>query len=221
MKQKDIKPGIYKHFKGGEYEVLFTALDSESKDELVIYRSIKDSKIWARSSKIFNEDAELEGKKIPRFIFMSQASDPDKEKFEDIYKRALADYQNLLKRTALEKSEFAKYANENLIQDILPVYDHLKMSIAGLPESEKGSAWVTGVEYVIKQFGDILNQNGVEEIKTDNNMFDHHTMEAVSEEMTPDEKLEGKVSQVLVAGYKLRDKVIRPARVSVYKLNQE
>lgn len=53
----------------------------------------------------------------------------NKSEWEDKYKRALADYQNLLKQTAKEKMEFAVYANERMLKEILPVYDHLKMAM--------------------------------------------------------------------------------------------
>ncbi|PIR13610.1 nucleotide exchange factor GrpE [Candidatus Falkowbacteria bacterium CG11_big_fil_rev_8_21_14_0_20_39_10] len=57
----------------------------------------------------------------------------ENESFEHRYKRALADYQNLLKRTAQDKQEFARYANEQLILEIIPVYDNLKMSLEHAP----------------------------------------------------------------------------------------
>lgn len=126
----------------------------------------------------------------------------------DKYFRILAEMQNLIKRQAKEKEDFVKYANEEIISEFITVYDHLKLSIGALPENEKESAWVKGVEYTIKQFKDLLNVNGVEEIKTVGEKFDPNTMEA----------LEGggeKVAKEISAGYKLNDKVIRAARVAL------
>ena len=122
------------------------------------------------------------------------------------YLRSLAEQQNLVKRQAAEKDEFIKYANQEIIEEFITVYDHLRLSIGSLPESEKESAWVKGVEYTVKQFKDLLSVNGVEEIKTIGEKFDHNTMEA----------LEGsgeKVAKEVMAGYKLNGKVIRAARV--------
>jgi len=124
------------------------------------------------------------------------------------YLRALAEQQNLIKRQATEKEEFVKYANQEIVEEFVTVYDHLKLSIGSLPESEKESAWVKGVEYTVKQFKDLLNINGVEEIKTIGEKFDHNTMEA----------LEGqgeKVVKEIMPGYKLNGKVIRAARVAL------
>lgn len=128
--------------------------------------------------------------------------------FENKYKLALADYQNLLKKTAADKTDFAKYAISDLLEDIIPVYDHLKMSLQSLPAEEENSAWVIGVKYVLKQFKDNLATRGVEEIKTVGEKFDHNTMEA----------LEGEgelVTKEVMAGYKLNGRLIRAAKVIV------
>lgn len=122
------------------------------------------------------------------------------------YMRALADYQNLLKRTAKEKEEFFKYSNEQLIIEMIPVYDNLKVSLNHTDEQIEKSPWLEGVKYVLKQFKGILEGVGVEEIKTVGENFDHNTMEA----------LEGageKVVREAKPGYKLNGKVIIPARV--------
>ncbi|MCK4540338.1 nucleotide exchange factor GrpE [Candidatus Parcubacteria bacterium] len=135
----------------------------------------------------------------------------DKEKYEDLnnkYRRALADYQNLLKRTAVENQEFIKYANERLLHEILPVYDNLKISLSHIDEEAQGNGWAEGIKYVVKQFKDVLNNLGVEEIKINGEKFDHNTMEAV-------EGKGEKVKKEIKAGYKLNGKVIIPAKVAV------
>ncbi|MFH1661999.1 MAG: nucleotide exchange factor GrpE [Candidatus Falkowbacteria bacterium] len=125
--------------------------------------------------------------------------------FENKYKRALADYQNLLKRTATEKQEFAKYANEQLIYEILPVYDNLRLA---LKHSEKaGENNITdGIRYVIKQFKDVLENAGVQKIRTAGEKFNPEFMEAI-------EGKGEKVKKEVRAGYKLHDKIIIPAKV--------
>jgi len=132
----------------------------------------------------------------------------NEENFENKYLRALADYQNLLKRTAQEKVDFVKYANEDLIMSIIPVYDNLKMSLAHVDETVKKNGWLEGISHIIRQFKDVLESADVEEIKTIGEKFDHNTMEAV----------EGKGEKVVKevrSGYKLNGKVIIAAKVIV------
>ena len=138
------------------------------------------------------------------------------DNYEYKYKRALADYQNLLKQTAREKEEFARYANEGIILEILPVYDNLKVSLSHIGDEEKKNGWAEGIKHIVSQFKNILENIGVEEIKTAGEKFDPNTMEAVSEEETENEKQDGMVESELSAGYKLKGKVIRAARVAVY-----
>ena len=122
------------------------------------------------------------------------------------YKRALADYQNLLKRTAQEKQEFVKFANEQLLFEILPVYDNLKMSLVHIDEEVKKNGWAEGIKYVVKQFRGILYNMGIEEIKTVGEKFDPKLMEAVKGKGN-------RVKKEIRPGYKLNGKVIVPAKV--------
>ncbi len=134
---------------------------------------------------------------------------PDrKNDLEHKYKRALADYQNLLKRTAAEKQEFARFANEDLIMRILPVYDNLKISLQHADKQAEKNGWAEGVGHVVRQFRDVLQSVGIEEIKTAGQKFDHHTMEAI-------EGKGDKVKQEVRPGYKLHGRVIVPAKVIV------
>ena len=85
---------------------------------------------------------------------------------------------------------------------------HLKMSLSGLSEEEGNNAWAVVVRYVLKQFKDILEARGVEEIKTVGEKFDHDLMEAMDGQGEI-------VKQEIMPGYKLNGKVIRHAKVIV------
>lgn len=214
-KNKKIIKGIYKHYKGNKYRVLYVSAHTESGEDLVIYQDIKDeSKIWARPKKMFLESVEIDGESKPRFELISEESKSD---YENKYKRALADYQNLVRQSAQDKQEFVKYANEQLILEILPVFDNLKIAFNHADEDAKENGWLEGIKYVIKQFKEILENNGVQEIKTIGEKFDPDKMEAVDQEETQDKKKEDLVAKEIKAGYELNKKVINPARVVVYK----
>lgn len=141
-----------------------------------------------------------------------------KQDCENLYKRALADYQNLLKQTAKEKIEFVVYANEQMLKEILPVYDNLKASIQHADETAEANGWLAGIKYIIKQFKDVLEKIGVEEIKVVDKKFDYNIMEAIKSEETEEKKLDGLVAKQVKAGYMLYGKVIEPAKVVVYKI---
>ena len=211
---EEIKTGVYRHYKNKDYKVLYTAVDTETKEEVVVYQAIYgEGKIWVRPKRMFLEEVEVDGKKKPRFEFIAE-NDNDWQKK---YLRALADYQNLLKQTAKEKMEFAIYANEQILKEILPVYDHLKLAIEH-HNGESTDDWLKGVEHVVKQFKDALVKVGVEEIKVKEEKFDHNLMEAIGSEETEDKSLDGKVAKQVKAGYRLNGKVIEAAKVIVYKV---
>lgn len=69
----DIKIGKYRHFKGGEYEVLYNATDSETKEPVVVYRALYgDGKIWVRLSSMWNETVTRDGKTYKRFTYIGE-----------------------------------------------------------------------------------------------------------------------------------------------------
>ncbi len=205
---EELKKGIYRHYKGGEYRILNEALNSETKEEQIVYQDIKDeSKIWVRPKKMFLEEVEIKGVKKARFEFLSD-NDEVSESLEHQYKRALADYHNLLKQSAKDKADFVKYALQDFLQDILPVYDHLKLSLLGLKEEDNGNPWTVGVRHVLKQFKDVLESKGIMEIKTVGEKFDHNTMEAM-------DGTGETVDKEVMPGYMLNGRVIRPAKVIV------
>lgn len=203
---KAIKKGVYKHYKGGQYRILNEALNTETKEPLVVYQDMSDeTKVWARPQKMFLDEVEIAGEKKPRFKFVCEDED---DSAENKYLRALADYQNLLRQSAKEKAEFVKYAVTDFLHSILPVYDHLKLALKGLSDEERKSPWVEGVSHVLKQFKEVLAQQGIEEIKTSGEKFNHDLMEAIAGSGE-------KVKQEIIPGYKLNGKVIRPAKVIV------
>lgn len=127
------------------------------------------------------------------------------KRFEDLWKRALADYQNLEKRTAQEKEDFAKFANTGLILKILPGLDSLRKAEEYLKDE--------GLNLAIKQLEDELISIGLERIQTEGLNFDPEFMECV--EVGQGE--EGKVLDEIRTGYKLNGRVIRAAQVRVGK----
>ncbi|OGC70339.1 nucleotide exchange factor GrpE [candidate division WWE3 bacterium RIFOXYC1_FULL_39_7] len=122
---------------------------------------------------------------------------------ENNWKRALADYRNFQKRSEEEKGFFIDFANESLIRQLLPVLDNLETLSNHIDDA--------GLQMIIKNFAQILAEEGLVEISAQDKEFDASTMEAI-------EMVEGKentVIEVLNKGYLLKNKLLRPARVRV------
>lgn len=131
--------------------------------------------------------------------------DKELNEFEEKYKRALADYQNLEKRVREERISWIQSASRELLLKILPVLDTL---VLASQHSDDESLKIS-----VKQFLDVLKNEGVEKIPTVGKDFNPHTMEAVTTAAGEN----GKVLQETRAGYTLHDRVLRPAQVIVGK----
>jgi molecular chaperone GrpE len=132
--------------------------------------------------------------------------------------RTTADFENFKKRAARERIEIAQSANAALIQKLLPVLDHFEMaqSAAQNTGDDKLASLQAGVAMIQQQLKTVLAETGLEEIDATGKVFDPALHEAVSQQETP-EIPEGHVVQQLRKGYRLRERLLRPATVIVAK----
>lgn len=133
--------------------------------------------------------------------------------------RTTADLDNFKKRAAREREEAIRYANESLIKKLIPVLDNLDMALAAASQAQNGAAnqsLQAGVAMIHQQLRNVLLESGLEEVDATGKTFDPNWHEAVSQQET-DKAPEGQVVQQLRKGYKLRDRLIRPATVVVAK----
>jgi molecular chaperone GrpE len=132
--------------------------------------------------------------------------------------RTTADFDNFKKRAAREKQEAIKFANEGLLQKLVPVLDTLDMALAATQtaEPETGQSLQAGIKMIGQQLKNALAEAGLEEVDAAGKPFDPNLHEAVSQRETL-EAPEGQVIQQLRKGYKLRDRLLRPASVVVAK----
>jgi molecular chaperone GrpE len=133
--------------------------------------------------------------------------------------RTTADFDNFKKRAAREKQDAIKFANESLLQKLIPVLDNFDMALAATQTTAKGDAvqsLQTGVNMIYQQLKSALTEAGLEELDAAGKPFDPNVHEAVSQKETA-EVPEGQVVQQLRKGYKFRDRLLRPASVVVAK----
>jgi molecular chaperone GrpE len=132
--------------------------------------------------------------------------------------RTSADFENFKKRAARERVEAAQSANAALLQKLLPVLDHFEMAqtAAQNAKNDKLASLQAGIAMIQQQIKGILAETGLEEIDAAGKPFDPMLHEAVSQ-LESNDVPEGCVLQQIRKGYKLRDRLLRPAAVVVAK----
>lgn len=134
----------------------------------------------------------------------------------DRYLRQVAELDNFKKRSTREREENARYANEALVKDLLPVIDNLERAIAHASSSGNGNPLVEGVDMVLKGFLDSLARHGVQPVAAVGLAFDPAQHEALAQVETTDHPPNTVIEQHQ-KGYLMRDRLLRPALVTVSK----
>ena len=132
--------------------------------------------------------------------------------------RVTADFENFKKRAARERTEAAQFANASLLQKLIPILDNFEMAQAAAQtaQGDKLASLQTGIAMIQQQFKGALLEAGLEELDASGKIFDPTFHEAVSQQET-DSVPEGHVVQQIRKGYKLRERLLRPAAVIVAK----
>lgn len=141
------------------------------------------------------------------------------DEYKEKWLRAHADYQNLQKEVSAQKAEWVQWSKAQVLEDFLPIYSNFKKAFshevkAGEDTQKQWESWKQGIGFIMKQFGDILKQHGLEEIKTVGEQFNATYHEAVGEEVS-DEYGDGVIIREVETGYCMGEKVIRPAKVII------
>ena len=176
--------------------------ETESKEELKKEVKEEVSKKEVSSKENKNEEKSKHKDMVPK---------QDYDELEDRYKRVLAEFENFKKRSAKEREGLYNSILSDVIEVILPVVDNLENAVKVETQDEN---YKKGIELVLKQFQDVLNSKGVEEIKAVGETFDPSLHEAVSS-VQDDEKGEKEIVQEYRKGYKIGNRVIRHSMVVV------
>ena len=176
----------------------------------------------SRHEKQMGEDGEAPEKKPVEQMTKAELKEELQEVLQtseenyDLFLRSQADIENLKKRNAREKEEWIKYSNESLIKELLPVVDNLEKAMSHSQDENSLEALREGVELTLKGLIGTLAKMGLEEVEAKGESFDPNFHHAVSE--LGDENVEpGVVIEELQKGYRLRERLIRPALVVVSK----
>ncbi|OIO20096.1 MAG: nucleotide exchange factor GrpE [Candidatus Magasanikbacteria bacterium CG_4_10_14_0_8_um_filter_32_14] len=144
------------------------------------------------------------------------------EEYKSGWQRAQADYQNLQKEIDDKKSEWIRISELQVLTEFMPVYDNFKKAFLHHPEldvenekDKKIKNWIDGVGFIMKQFGVVLKNFDIEEIKTVGEKFNPEMHEALGEEESDEE--EGIILKEVDVGYKMKGKIIKVAKVIIAK----
>ena len=128
--------------------------------------------------------------------------------------RLTADFDNFRKRAQREKDEARQFANQGLLEKLLPVLDNFEMALTAVKDADPSVR--DGVQMILDQLLGVLKESGVDPVDAMGQPFDPNLHEALSQEETMEVE-EGTVVQQVQRGYKLNDRLVRPARVVVAK----
>lgn len=148
---------------------------------------------------------------------LKQRADKAAENWERLV-RTTADFDNYKKRAAREKQDAIKFANESLLEKLIPVLDAFDMALAATQngDSKTLQSLQAGIGMVHQQLKGVLTDAGLETVDAAGKTFDPNLHEAVAQKETS-EAPEGQVVQQMRKGYKLRERLLRPASVVVAK----
>lgn len=135
--------------------------------------------------------------------------------YKDKYLRLLAEFENARKRMDREKSDFIKYANEDMVVDVLAILDDLERTVTAFKNApDDKDALQKGMDMVLKSVNEILKKNDVVALETQGQVFDPNSSEVLMQEPS-EEYDEGVVIEEFQKGYKFGDRIVRTAKVKV------
>lgn len=154
---------------------------------------------------------------IERLVRELEQKSKEAAEAHDKYVRTYADFENYRKRVQRELADFRKYANEQIVLDLLTVVDHLELAIKHAAETGGDNQGLReGVALVHKQFRDVLERYGIKPFSSAGEKFDPARHDAIMQDIT-DQTPENIVTKVFQEGYMYHDKVLRHAKVAVAK----
>lgn len=176
--------------------------------------------------KSLNEEVEVEDtkkvskKQIKKYEKEIEELNVQLNEWQQKYALALntaAHHENLMKHYKSEYESFAKYRSQAMIEKIIPALDSFQMAFSLPATTKETENYRIGFEFILKQIKDALENEGAYEIApVVGNKFDHNIHSAVESIETDDDKLVDTIHSIRLNGYKLKDRLIRPATVVVY-----
>lgn len=180
---------------------------------------MKENEEIEKEAEVVEEEvrlAETPEEEIRRLQEFSDAKAREAEENYNRFLRATADLDNYRKRTEKEKAEAIAFANETLIEEILPTLDNFERALSHADGAENLESLQAGVKMTVDQMYAVLKRFGLQEIKAAGEKFDPAVHHAITEEESED-AAPGTVTREFQKGYYLKGRLLRPAMVAVSK----
>jgi len=190
-----------------------TPLSTEEKGEAKNSDQTKDSS--QKSSEEAIDQAEWQAEQIEDLNAQIDALKAENSELKNQYLRKQADFENFRKRMQREKQDSIKYANSNLLQDLVTIIDDFERAIRSSEESRDFESFHSGIKMIEHQFVNMLERKyGLTRMESEGKEFDPQQHEAINMEETPDVEVQTVVEDYQ-KGYMLNDRVLRHAKVKV------
>ena len=164
-----------------------------------------------------NSDSEVSNQNLNKKVQETYSKNED---LQDKYVRVLADLENLKRRQIKEREEAVQRTRSQIMGDLLPSLDAFQMGMQEAEKEESTKNIFVGISMAFKQMENVLGEYGLEIINPDGSEFDPKFHEALSYQASEDVK-EGFVLQTIRIGYRIKDKLLRPASVIISKGKEE
>ena len=182
-----------------------------TKEEKIEEAAAEEATVAEEAAEVVEEATELEALRQELEEAKAQAAE-----YLDGWQRARAEFANYKKRNEQERQELFKLANTTLITRLLPIFDDFERAFQTLPSNLLSFTWIDGVALIYRKLQAILEAEGLTLMETEGKSFDPLVHEAVTYEESAEHQ-EGQIIGEAQKGYKLGDRVLRPALVRVAK----
>lgn len=216
MKDKNLdKENLEGNLEDLERNEDLTSKGEDFADDDVVFEELNvDGEVMSEKEKAKHDKDKSKNKFEEKIIRLEK----ERDEYLAGWQRVQADYKNREKEIEEYKKDLIKFANGNLIKDFLPVLDGYDMAKSNKEQWESvDSNWRMGVEYLFSQLLKVLENNGVEVFGAEGNMYNpalHEAVEIINLSLEEKDKND-KIVSVLQKGYKIGEKILRPARVKV------
>jgi molecular chaperone GrpE len=212
VKKKTIEKEVINNNEMPDNEIKTNSQEVENKDNYAVKDTDHDDKMNNKNVKKSNKTADHKFKELNEKL---KAKEEKIEELQDKYLRLSAEFDNYRKRTLKEKIDLTKYAGEEILKDLLPIIDDFERGLNNINDSGDINTIKEGFVLINNKIKTFLNQKGIKEIDALHQDFNMDMHEAVTKIQVEDEKLKGKIVDVIEKGYYLNDKVIRYAKVVI------